>query len=477
MSRPQTQPDAEVFSEALAYPQTKKRSVAARSFRTKLSPSNGSVFAAGSTINLDLPGNLAGQYYNFNQMYLKFKLHVAGGTMHLDRAGALSCIKRIQIQTAGAQLFDLNNYNVLATALMDTNSSAEYKASSGNILMGTLGDQLQGVLLAANSETTFCVPMMLNPFSMTTPHRMIPAFSLGAIQFKITLENSINIGKSSVAAPTLICTYSDVELVSLMCELSPGAQSRIDSVTGGQYNILANSYINSQGNIATNLTQATVNLGVSVSSLERVIVVHRRDATVSTFGTFNLGHRTTSGLQEFQFLINSENYPSRPIICNNTAESYAELLIADHCLTDFKLGNTLTSGCEPLNAQTADAASVQPTYSVLSGTAPGLAKSNCFYLKDGAGTSAGTVAASGAAHAPATASNIGTFLCSCEFENGISDGRSSHIYSGVSTISSNVQYKGTYSNVHAAATIDFFSQFTVMISLNMRGSGVYAISV
>lgn len=475
MSRPQTQPDAEVFSEALAYPQTKKRSVAARSFRTKLSPSNGSVFAAGSTINLDLPGNLAGQYYNFNQMYLKFKLNVAVGNIHLDRAGALSCIKRIQIQTAGANLFDLNNYNVLATALMDTNSSAEYKASSGNILMGTQGDQLQGIFLDAGDTNTFCVPMMLNPLSMTTPHRMIPAFSLGAIQFKITLENSLNIGKSS--ASTTVCTYSDVELVSLMCELSPGAQSRIDSVTGGQYNILANSYINSQGNIAENLTQATVNLGVSVSSLERVIVVHRPDDTVSAFGAFNHGNRTTSGLQEFQFLINSENYPSRPIICNDTPESYAELLIADHCLTDFKLGNTLTSGCEPMNAQTASVASVQPTYSVLSGTAPGLIKSGCFYLKDGAGTSAGTVAASGGVFAPATASNIGTFLCSCEFENGISDGRSSHIYSGVSTISSNVQYKGTYSNDHKAATIDFFSQFTVMISLNMRGSGVYAISV
>ena len=475
MSRPQTQPDAEVFSEALAYPQTKKRSVAARSFRTKLSPSNGSVFASGSTINLDLPGNLAGQYYNFNQMYLKFKLNVAGGTVQLDRAGALSCIKRIQIQTAGAQLFDLNNYNVLATAMMDTDSSAEYKATSGNILMGTQGDQLQGVLLAANSNTTFCIPMMLNPLSMTTPHRMIPAFSLGAIQFKITLENSINIGKASVAGT--VCSYSDVELVSLMCELSPGAQQRIDSVTGGQYNILANSYINSQGNIAANLTQATVNLGVSVSSLERVIVVHRPDTTVSAFGAFNLGNRTTSGLQEFQFLINSENYPSRPIICNNTAESYAELLIADHCLTDFRLGNTLTMGAGVMNASTPSGASVQSTYTALSGNAAGIAKHDAFYVLDGAGTSAGQAYVGTSSATPAIVSNIGTFLCACEFENGISDGRSSHIYSGVSTISSNVQYKGTYANVHEAATIDFFSQFTVMISLNMRGSGVYAISV
>ena len=59
---------AEAFSETLAYPQVKKRAVASRSFRTKITPSNGSTFNGGNTIHLDLPGNLAGQYYNPSQM-------------------------------------------------------------------------------------------------------------------------------------------------------------------------------------------------------------------------------------------------------------------------------------------------------------------------------------------------------------------------------------------------------------------------
>jgi len=464
--------DAAVFSEALAFPQTKKRAVSARSFRSKLSPSNGSTFAAGSTINLDLPANLSNQYYNFNQMYLKFKINVAGGDVKLDRAGAVSAIKRMQISTAGAQLYDLNNYNVLATALFDTDSNSEYKASSGNLMMGTLGDQLQGVELIDASVTTFTVPLMLNPMSMTTPHRMIPAFSLSPIQFKITLESSHGIGACS--ADAVAVSYTDVELVSLMCELSPGAQSKIDQITQGQYNILANSYINSQGNIAAAVTQVTVNLGVSVSSLERIIVVHRPDDTVSARSAFNLGNRTTSGINEFQFLINSENYPSRPIICSDTPESYAEMLIASHSLTDFKAGNCLNNGLAAYNTA---ANSTSLCNGALTGALPGIDKSNCFYLKDGAGLSAGGVPEDGGAVAASTSSDIGTFLCACEFENGVSDGRSSHIYSGVSTISSNVQYKGQYSNVHEAATLDFFSQFTVMMSLNMRGSGVWAISV
>ena len=140
---------AEAFSESLAYPQVKKRAVASRSFRTKITPSNGSTFTGGNTVHLDLPGNLAGQYYNPNQMYLKFKIQNSVAATQFDRAGAASCIKRVQIQTAGSQLYDCNNHNVLATALMDTDCSADWKASSGSILMGTKGDQLQGELLGA----------------------------------------------------------------------------------------------------------------------------------------------------------------------------------------------------------------------------------------------------------------------------------------------------------------------------------------
>ena len=461
---------AEAFSESLAYPQVKKRAVASRSFRTKITPSNGSVFTGGSTIHLDLPGNMAGQYYNPNQMYLKFKLTNSVAPVQLDRGGAVGCIKRVQIQTAGAQLFDCNNWNVLATALMDTDCSADWKASSGAILVGTQGDQLQGQLLGAVEERTFCVPMMLNPLSMTTPHRLIPAFSLSSLQFRITLESDNLVG-STAGAP--VFTYSNVEMVCLMTELSPGAQAQIDQMTGGQYNILANSYMNSQATLNENATSLTANLGVAVSSLERILVINRVSASTTSAVAFSLGNRTTSGLTEFQFLINSENYPQRPILVQDkSAECYAELLIAEHSLVDFRKGNCLLNSFAPSGAL-ATAGVVPVGTGALSGNAPDVIKNDCFNQLDGAGVTAGTAVVAGVA----VASDIGTFIASCEFESGLSDGKSSHIYSGISTIASVVQYKGTYSNLHASANLDFFAQFTVMISLDMRGSGVYAISV
>jgi len=88
-------------------------------------------------------------------------------------------------------------------------------------------------------------------------------------------------------------------------------------------------------------------------------------------------------------------------------------------------------------------------------------------------TTAGVVGADAAA---TTAGNIGSALYGCEFETGLSDGKSSTIYSGVSTLASNVQFLGKYSG-SAEATLDFFAQYSVLLSLDMRGGGVFSVSV
>ena len=459
--------DNAVFSESLAYGQMKRRAVSARSFRVKIPPSNSTSFSPGNVIQVDLPGNLAGQYYNFNQMYLKLKV-TPTLACSLDRCGALGFIKRLQISTAGAQIADIANYNVLATALLDTDASCEYKASYGNVLLGTLGDALKGISLAAATEYTFCIPIVLNPLAMTTPHRLIPAFSLSSIQMRFTLDSA----ESCVhvdAAPAPALAFSDVEMVCMMTELSPQAQSMVDSSTGGKYNILANSFMNSGTTRLGQLTSVTANLGFSVSSLERIIAVHRPSASVDLATAYSLGNRGTAGLSEYQYLINSESYPARPVLVSG-AESLAETLIADHALVDFKKSAAFNNGFAAVGT-------LGVGTSALSGNAPSVAKSGCFLLNAPAGTTAGAAGTGGAGNG-ATASNIGTFVAMTEFESGLSDGKSSTIYSGISTIASVVQWLGKYANATAAnMTIDFFAQFSVLLSLDMRGSGVWSVSV
>ena len=453
-------PDA--MSESLNFPSMKRRAVACRSYRVKVSPSNGQNFTAGQTVNIDLPSNLAGTYINWNQCYLKMKVESAGFGYTLDRCGAAGFIQRVQCMTAGAQIFDLPNWNVLMTILMDGDSSPAYKAGVGNVLLGTNGGFQAGETNAAGSagERTYCVPFVLHPFGMSTPHRLQPLFSSSPVQFKITLESILNsVHGTAVTIPTALA-FTEVELVCVFTELSPGAQAQVDQMSGGVYNVLAASYQN-VGTTMGAVSSVTANLGLSVSSLERIIVCHRPTGTLNDVTKFTLGNRAKNGLQQYQFFINSESYPARPIIVENkAAEALAEYLLSDHSLVNFDKQSSF-------NVAVKSNASYSGNGTDGASAIAGVAQP--FIIDEPVGTLVGGAAVS---------SNIGSFITAVELETGLSDGRSQRLYSGVSTISSTVNYRGVYATaISGAAQIDFFAQFTVLLSLNTRGTNVWAVSV
>ena len=213
--------DSEAYSESLQFQAVKKRAVASRSFRTKIPSSNGQNFAEGQTIQFDLPSNLAAQYYNFNQLYLRIKINTAGA-VNLDRNGIYNIIKRLTIQTAGSQLCDIINYNALVCAFIDLQASHEWKASSGAIMCGMKGDSLAGEVTTAATDRVFCVPLPLNVLASSTPHRLVPAFSLSNIQIRIQLAPG---AEAFVGANAANCVYEakEPEIVCMMTQLSPGA--------------------------------------------------------------------------------------------------------------------------------------------------------------------------------------------------------------------------------------------------------------
>jgi hypothetical protein len=435
----------------------KRRAVASRSYRVKISPNNGQNFTDGQTVNIDMPSNLAGTYCNWNQCYLKFKATPSGAAV-LDRCGAAGFINRVQCMTAGAQIFDLPNWNVLMTILMDGDSSPAYKAGVGNVLMGTNGGSQAGASVA-NTARTYCVPFVLHPFGMSTPHRLQPLFSSAPVQFKITLESAAN---ALVASAERTIAYSEVELICVFTELSAGSQAIVDQQSGGVYSILASSYQNVGTTMADATSAVTANLGLSVSSLERIIVCHRPTGTVNVQAGFSLGNRAKNGLQQYSIFINGEQYPARPVIVENKcAEALAEYLLSDHSLVNFDKQSSfniaVTGALANLKSNGLDGQSVN-----------GVAEP--FILDEPAGTEAGTTATA--------ASNIGSFITAVELETGLSDGRSQRLYSGVSTISSTVNYRGVYdSTASGEAQIDFFAQFTILLSLNSRGTNVWSVSV
>ena len=458
----------EVFSESLAYNDVKRRAVASRSFRTKLPSSNSTSFTQNQTIVIRLPGNLAGQYYDFSSMYLKLKVTSGVAGCNLDRNGAYNFIQRLQISQAGSQICDINNYNTLVCAMMDHQASHGWKASSGANLLGLRGDSLSGVAIPLDGSRTFCLPMVCNPLANTTPHRLIPAFSLSDIEIRFTLNSNAN-AVQSTGAPAL--SYEDVEMVCMMTELSPGAQAMVDQNTGGVYSILANSFMNSTATRA-GANSVTANLGFSVSSLEKILVINRLDASLNVQGRYEQS-RARSGLTQYSFLINSEIYPQRPVeVDDHGAEAWAELLISDHSLVDFQKSSVINSGFTAvgtLGVGTSD----------LSGNAPNVAKAEPYVAGAPSGESPGAALLVGAVAAAGTPSTIGTFMIGCDFESMVANGKSHRIYSGVSTLASNVQFRGTYGGVDAvpASSLDFFAVYTIRMTLNTRGLGIYEVSV
>jgi hypothetical protein len=463
---------SEAMSESLQFAAVKRRAVASRSYRTRLPASNGLTFAPGGTIQFDLPANLAGTYIDFSQCYLKFKVvNDATAAFNLDRAAAYGFIRRLQIQTAGAQISDCDRFGALAAAMIDQDTSLEWRGSHGKTLIGT-ETSLRGEYVAVNTSRTYCLPIILCPLSNSTPHRMFPCFSLSALTLRWTLAD---IAEAVYSAGNPVVSFTDVEMVCMLTELSPGAQAMVDSATGGRYDILATSWAYSGSTLAANVTSSTSNLGFSFSSLERVVFALRPQAS-QIQGAYSLGNRGTENLSEYNLLINSQQYPAQPIRREDKgAEALGELLISDHSLLDWRSGSAFTNGFKGAGIGNGG---VGVGFSMFANVQPRAALEPAYPFNDAnpAGTTAGDSVNLDQA---ATASNIGTYLASIELESAISNGKSSHIYSGVSTLASTVQLvtKHAAPGVVGDCSLDCWANYTILMSLNMRGTGVFSVSV
>jgi hypothetical protein len=153
--------------------------------------------------------------------------------------------------------------------------------------------------------------------------------------------------------------------------------------------------------------------------------------------------------------------PSRPIVVENKgAEALAEYLLSDHSLVNFDKQSSFNIALGGITSAT-------KTNGLDGQSVNGIMQP--YILDVAAGTEAGNTSN--------LSSNIGSFITAVELETGLSDGKSQRLYSGISTISSTVNYRGLYGAGALAAQIDFFCQFTVLLSLNSRGTNVWSVSV
>ena len=239
---------------------------------------------------------------------------------------------------------------------MTQNVSTEWSRNVGVNLVGTsTTGAFAGAVIpetngaGVNGLVTVCLPFILTAIAGTAPTRYIPAFGRDALRFRIYLE-SLVAAFSSAGAPVI--QIEEPEAIMYVVELSPSAQSLVNAMTGGVYNILCSDYRTANGSFTGAAAPLTTvqTLGFSVSSLERVIVVHRDNASVVQTNN-SIGARVQPTLQEYQLLINGQSFPERPILyqgmgtaaapnnppalASSGAETLAETLVAQHALSDF----------------------------------------------------------------------------------------------------------------------------------------------
>lgn len=452
-------PDA--ASSLLAFADTKKRAISSRCYRIKVPSSNGTTFSAGNTINVDLAANVLNSYYDFSQSYMLMTVtNVApvaavpgdNGGYLCGRSGAYCLIDRLQVITGGQTISDIQQFNVLASTLISQNTGYDWGNSVGANMIGTgtQGTAHLGAFITENSVEPLRValPFICTSLANTTPQRYVPAFSRDQLRLRFYLTNNLTafVPLANGGAPVMKIT--EVEAVCYVVELSSDAQALVNAMCGGVYNILCADYrtVNGSftGNVAGGSLTTTQTLGFALSSLERIIVVHRRgDALVQDNQCMS---RSLATLAEYQCFINGAAFPERPIVLDGTAnglgygaEGFAETMVAQHALSDFGHNSQLNMDGGGLPAA-----------------------GGKWAIDDGDGS---------------TSAKTGQGVVAIELESLA--GKSNSIYSGVSTIGAVVQYRGVYNNPAAGIVynLSFFAQFTSMLSLDMNSLGTFVVSV
>jgi len=425
-----------------------RKAASSRSFRSKLSSSNGINFACGDEIVFDLPGNVANSYYDMNTMYVEFLVtNNDGAQVKFDGgAGAYSLIERAQITSAGSTLSNISAYNNLVNCLFDSTVSSNYNRNIAHAMFGTSleGKSYEGAAIATTASRKVCIPLILLAPCASTPNRFFPAFSRDRLAVRLTLsEAATAFFHTATGLLNSDIAISGVTLNFYTVELAREVQAQIDQMTGGKYDMMCNDYIHASSSVVAGTTAHTATLGFTSGSLERVSVSHRVSGNIGDV-TKHSFTRSSANLSQWQLSVNNTLYPARPLLVDgvSNAEVMSELLIADHALHNFGVSANFNSN--------------------------GAAQASYFNVSDASGVVPGS------------------FLTAVELE---SFAGSDKVYAGINTVSATTQLQLEYNNtsdngdgvattaVPNNSTLDIYGLRTVKISLDMRNLGTYEIFV
>lgn len=329
---------------SLAYMQ-KPSAVASRSMRSSIAPKNGASFRGsdGQPIILEIPTGISGTYLNPSQTYLKFSVTVStelttpATTVKVDES-IYSIFDRLTVQHAGVVLEQIDQYGVLANALLDFQCSSSQMSNDLNVMLGTtapanlITGAVGGIPMTSGVKTWFSMPILSSFFSMLGD-RYIP---LGDIRNELRIDLTLA-PQGFIKTGTGALTYV-VENIELMCdivELDPAVASAIRRETlsrDGAFKIPMVQWRSYNTSIPISTGAASVIIPAKMNSLKNLLVIQRNQDNIVT-PTLSKNERV-NGVASYWFQVGSHYVPAKPV--NHVFEAYTELQRSFH---DLSIGN------------------------------------------------------------------------------------------------------------------------------------------
>lgn len=431
----------EATSHLLDYDDKRMRAMSSRSYRTKQPAVNGNQFlSGGSVIQFDIPANQGRTFLDMEASYILVEVENTGAAAGADditlegKNGIYAMIDKIECLTAGQTLFTLDKMGLLQSIMSDIETNTLYGSNVGKVLQGSSASAFSGdLIVGAGGKRTYALPLQLN--GLYNANKYIPLFSRDKLSFRITLADA-RVGCEGAAQTATQLRFNNPEYVCHQVELGTDAFDAVYESVDGKFDLITTDYRHTSAIIGTGATSSVVNLGFAFSSCNKILSCMRTSSLISgdtARAVASIGSRNKNGITSSSILLNGMKIPQREILSSatNSAESLAELLVAQGALASVAHSNRINGG-------------------------------GGYSLNTATGATDGTT---------------GSFVSVIGLENMRSD--SDGLYSGVSSIGSVLQLEMGFAagGVAAAQTLDVFCEYTSQYSLNMAGEQLFSVSV
>lgn len=325
------------FPSTLSF-ELKKNAVASTMQQIAHFPITSSTASPLDTITFSLSCGKYGQYLSPTEIYLSFNIANLDGTsaITIDHS-AYSFIDRIQVQSSGVVISDLQYFAPYAALMLDsqvgTGKGGFMSAFAGSAVAANANVQRAGATIAPNGNLNVSLPLIGTAIDGSSSDKMIPVGALSDLQVIIYI-NSTNAAVTAGAAITP-WRLSNLTLTCSYVTLDAGAQAMINREYGGEYKWSGELWKGYNFNLATGSTADNVIVPIKVASAKSLVAILRPAASMASISALTNSSRicpysSGTGTSSFFATIGSDTIPGIPI--KNTTQHAVEFLKMWHGL-------------------------------------------------------------------------------------------------------------------------------------------------